>query len=146
MDKWYSNFGDFLAERDLFNKPERIWNADKTGFQMGSKAGYIIEQSKKKFPTQVPHMSGSSTKARLTVMFSASASGSMMPSFYVSPEPPPKGVSFELLITRWICSIYRERMDGLCNILEILGSLRKAHSYRKICFIVDRLCWIAHQS
>ncbi|KAH3711978.1 hypothetical protein DPMN_071655 [Dreissena polymorpha] len=63
MDKWDSNFRDFLAERDLLNKPEKIWNADETGFQMGSKAGYVIGPSEEKFPTQVPHMSGSSTKA-----------------------------------------------------------------------------------
>lgn len=59
---------------------------------MGSKAGYILGRSKVKFPAQVPHMSSSSTKARLTVMFTASASGSMMPPFYVYPAPAPTGV------------------------------------------------------
>ncbi|WAQ95791.1 hypothetical protein MAR_028481, partial [Mya arenaria] len=29
FDKWYSNFRDFLAEKDLLNKPERIWNVDE---------------------------------------------------------------------------------------------------------------------
>ncbi|KAJ8304426.1 hypothetical protein KUTeg_018009 [Tegillarca granosa] len=38
-------------------------------------------------------MSGSSTKLRLTVMFAASASGSIMPPFYVYPAPPPTGVN-----------------------------------------------------
>ena len=64
IDKWYSGFRDFLAAKDLLNKPERIWNADETGFQMGSKAGTVIGPSRETFPTQVPHMSGSSTKSR----------------------------------------------------------------------------------
>ncbi|KAJ8299453.1 hypothetical protein KUTeg_023513 [Tegillarca granosa] len=93
IDKWFSGFRDFLAEKDLLDKPERIWNADETGFQMGSKPGYVIGPSRETFPTQVPHMSGSSTKSRLTVMFAASASGSIMPPFYVYPAPPPTGVN-----------------------------------------------------
>ncbi|KAJ8299458.1 hypothetical protein KUTeg_023518 [Tegillarca granosa] len=49
IDKWFSGFRDFLAEKDLLDKPERIWNADETGFQMGSKAGYVIGPSRETY-------------------------------------------------------------------------------------------------
>lgn len=42
LDNWYSSFRNFLMEKDLLDKPDRIWNADETGFQMGSKAGKVI--------------------------------------------------------------------------------------------------------
>jgi len=93
LDDWYSSYRYFVNEKDLLNKPERIWNADESRFNLGSIAGKVIGPSRGTFPSQIPHLAGSSSKARLTVMFCASASGSIMSPFYVYPKPPPKGVN-----------------------------------------------------
>ncbi|KAH3834059.1 hypothetical protein DPMN_107377 [Dreissena polymorpha] len=122
LDMWYSSFRDFLAEKGFLDQPERIWN------QMGSRAGYVIGPSREKSQTQVPlHMSESSTKARLTVMFSASASGSMMPPVYVYPDPPPKG----LYPLNWICGLYRMGMDELKCIHAIPLAFFYTYCYTK---------------
>jgi hypothetical protein len=91
LDDWYRTCTKFLVEKDLMNKPEQIWNADESGYSLGSKTGSVIGPSRTSFPTQVPHLAGSSSKARLTVMFCASASGSIMPPFNVYPKP--KGIN-----------------------------------------------------
>ena len=91
MDKWYHNFREFVTAKGLLEKPERIWNADECGFAMGSKAGKVIGPVKCSDSFQVPHVTGSSSKARLTVMFCGSAGGQMMPPFLVYPSPKPAG-------------------------------------------------------
>ena len=90
-NKWFSIYRDFLLEKDLLDKPERIWNADECGFTMGSKAGKVIGPVQRKGSFQVPHVTGSSNKERLTTMFSASAAGIIMPPFLVYPRPKPTG-------------------------------------------------------
>ena len=42
MDKWFSNYREFLSSRDLLDKGHRVWNIDETGFTMGSKPGKVI--------------------------------------------------------------------------------------------------------
>ena len=83
LERWYIGFRNFLTTEELLDKPERIWNADETGFNMGSKTGKVIGPSKAKTPSQVPHCTGGSSKDRLTVMFSCNADGQMMPPFMV---------------------------------------------------------------
>jgi hypothetical protein len=90
-DKWYSSFREFLSLKGLIDKPTRIWNADETGFSMGSTSGKVIGPTRAEHPTQVPHLSGGHSKQRLTVMFCGSADGTMMPPFFVYPEPKPRG-------------------------------------------------------
>jgi len=87
-DQWYSKFRDFLIKKDLIEKPTRIWNADETGFSMGSILGKVIGPTRK---GQVPHISGGHSKQRYTVMFCGAADGKMMPPFFIYPEPRPKG-------------------------------------------------------
>ncbi|XP_056003489.1 uncharacterized protein LOC130049641 [Ostrea edulis] len=87
-DKWYSKFKSFLIEKELVDKPGQIWNADETGFSVGSVAGKVIGPAKK---GQVPHLSGGHSKQRFTVMFCGAADGRMIPPFIVFPEPKPKG-------------------------------------------------------
>ena len=90
MDRWFSNYREFLISKDLLDKPERIWNADECGFSMGSKAGKVIGPvgSQSAAP---PHVTGSNSKERLTGMFCCNADGTFMPPFLVYPSPAPKG-------------------------------------------------------
>ena len=91
MDSWYGTLRDFLIVQDLIDKPSRIWNADETGFSMASTAGKVIGPARSKVSSHVPHVSGGSSKQRLTVMFCGSADGRIMPPFMVYPEPCPRG-------------------------------------------------------
>lgn len=90
-DKWYASFKNFLLSKGLIDKPNRIWNADETGFSMGSVSGKVIGPIRESHPSQVPHLSGGNSKQRLTVMFCGSADGTMMPPYLVYPEPKPRG-------------------------------------------------------
>ena len=92
MDSWYGTFRDFLISHGLIDKPSRIWNADETAsFSMASNAGKVIGPARSKTSSHVPHVSGGSSKQRLTVMFCGSADGRMIPPFMVYPEPRPRG-------------------------------------------------------
>lgn len=90
VDKWFCQYRDFVLKLGLDNKPKRIFNADETGFSLGSKAGKVIGPLKEK-AAQVPHVTGGQSKQRLTVMFCGSANGDMLPPFMVYPPPPPRG-------------------------------------------------------
>ena len=85
-DKWYTNFRDFLISIRCLDKPSRIWNCDETGFSMGSNKAKVIGPSNR--DSQVPHITGG--KQRLTVMYCGSASGQMIPPYFVYPEPKPR--------------------------------------------------------
>lgn len=65
-------FQEFLSERNLLDKPHKIYNADGTGFTMGSKAGVVVGATRQIYTDDVPHLSGGSTKQRKTVMYCAS--------------------------------------------------------------------------
>lgn len=88
IDKWYSNFRDFLVSKKLLDQPAQLWNADETGFSMASKATRVIGPARGS-KTHVPHVTAG--KERLTVMFVGSAAGKMMPPFIIYPEPKPRG-------------------------------------------------------
>lgn len=87
LDVWYNRFRDFLVAKELINSPGRIWNCDEAGFNMGANKCKVIGPSRRDLA--VPHIT--SGKQRLTVMFCGSASGQMIPPFFVYPEPKPKG-------------------------------------------------------
>lgn len=42
IDTWYNSFRDFLCSKDLIDKPNRIWNADETGFNMSNNKCKVI--------------------------------------------------------------------------------------------------------
>ena len=79
-----------MSERHLMDKAHRVWNADETGFSMGSKAGKVVGPAKTVYKPDVPHITGGSTKQSFTVMYCASADGQLMPPFFVYQAPPPK--------------------------------------------------------
>ena len=85
VDNWYCDFRDFLTAKGLIDKPGQIWNADETGFTMGSKAGKVIGPSNRAAP--VPHVT--SSKDRLTAMFCGNAEGKMIPPFLIYPGARP---------------------------------------------------------
>lgn len=87
-DRWYSDFKTFLISKDLLDKPSRIWNADESGFNMGSNKSKVIGPARST-KSHVPHVTAG--KQRLTVMYCGNASGQMMPPFFVYPEPKPRG-------------------------------------------------------
>ena len=91
IDNWQSGFLNILISKDILGKPSQIWNADESGFCMGSKGGKVIGPIKDKMSYQVAHVTGSSSKDRLTALFYGCADGRMMPQFLVYQSPKPKG-------------------------------------------------------
>lgn len=90
-DRWYNKFRDYLKSIGLLEKPSRIYNADESGFSLGSVAGRVIGPSRTSSNiSQIPHVSGCS-KQRFTVMYCAAADGAMIPPFIIFPEPKPRG-------------------------------------------------------
>lgn len=88
IDHWYSTYRDFVVSKGLIDSPKRIWNADETGFSMGSTAGKVIGPIRQ---GNVPHITGGHSKQRYSVMFCGSAGGEIMPPFFIYPEPKPRG-------------------------------------------------------
>lgn len=89
VDKWFDQYTAFLSEQDMLDTPHRIFNADETGFTMGSKAGSVIGPCRQRYSGDIPHLSGGSIKQRLTVMYCANAEGAVLPPFCVYPGPKP---------------------------------------------------------
>jgi hypothetical protein len=115
-DKWYSSFRDFLICKNIIDKPSRIWNADETGFNMGSNKSKVIEPAR---VARVPHVTAG--KQRLTVMYCGSASGQMMPPFLCTH-------SLHLELITPLLVLHTQRKDGWMlkpsqNSLNILTSL-----------------------
>lgn len=95
VDGWFHNYRMFMSDNHLMDKPERVYNADETGFTMGSKSGEVIGPAKKVQKEPVPHVSGGRSKERVTVMYCANAEGSILPPFFVFARPKP--TSYDLL-------------------------------------------------
>ncbi|XP_038046939.1 uncharacterized protein LOC119721120 [Patiria miniata] len=89
LDRWFDSYYQFVSSLNLLDKPHRIWNADETGFQMGSKSGHVIGPTTSEYTGSLPHLTGGSTKQRLTVMYCGNAEGELMPPFFVFPKPRP---------------------------------------------------------
>ncbi|WAR12712.1 hypothetical protein MAR_026892, partial [Mya arenaria] len=86
IDEWYSKYRNFLISIDCLDKPSHIWNADESGFNMGSASVKVIGPTRRDLA--VPHITAG--KQRLTVMYCGRATGEMMPPFFVFPEPNPR--------------------------------------------------------
>lgn len=118
MDKWFTDYRAFLSKRDLLDKGHRIWNIDETGFTMGSKPGKVIGPVKSVAPVDCPNVSGGSSKERSIVLYSANAEGSMMPPFFVYPEPKPRSYNPMIGAQRGSTVVYTKKgwmnSDALC--------------------------------
>ncbi|XP_062605485.1 uncharacterized protein LOC134267284 [Saccostrea cucullata] len=95
IDEWFDKYKIFMSDNHLLDKPERVYNADETGFTMGSKSGQVIGPAKKVNAAPVPHVSGGRSKERVTVMYCANAEGTIIPPFFVFSKPKP--ASYDLL-------------------------------------------------
>jgi hypothetical protein len=95
IDDWFCKYRIFISDKELLDKPERIYNADETGFTMGSKSGNVIGPTKRIHAGPVPHVSGGKSKERVTVMYCANAAGNVLPPFFVFAKPKP--VSYDNL-------------------------------------------------
>ena len=76
MDNWYRGFRDFLSSLNLLNSPR--YKATKV-------IGPLTA-------TSVPHVTGGSSKERLTAMFCANAEGKIMPPFLFIRDPDHRAV------------------------------------------------------
>jgi len=61
IDSWYSTYRDFVIMLSLIDKPNRIYNADESGFSLRSKPGKVIGPNRNKVP-QVSHVTGAAPK------------------------------------------------------------------------------------
>lgn len=82
MDDWFNSYNIFMSDNHLLDKPERVYNADETGFTMGSKSGQVIGPAKRIHKDSVPHVTGGRSKGRVTVMYCANAEGTIIPPFF----------------------------------------------------------------
>ncbi|XP_038063178.1 uncharacterized protein LOC119733886 [Patiria miniata] len=89
LDEWFSKYKRFMSYRNLLDQPHRIWNADETGFTMGSKTTKVMAPEMSSHP--IPQLSGGSLKNRFTVMYCANAEGAMIPPFIIFPNKKPTG-------------------------------------------------------
>ena len=124
---------------DLLDKPDRIWNADECGFAMGSKAGKVIGPVNCPRTFQIPHVSGSGSKERLTAMYCANAAGQMMPVFLVYPRPAPAGCNpLNGALPGTIVEYTKKGwMDAVTFCKFILHVDRHAGAARPIALIID---------
>lgn len=42
LEKWYTDFEQFLLCNNIHNKPDRIWNCDESGFPLCPKSGKVL--------------------------------------------------------------------------------------------------------
>lgn len=139
MDKWFTDYRAFLSKRDLLDKGHRIWNIDETGFTMGSKPEKVIGPVKSVAPDDCPHVSGGSSKERLIVLYSANAEGSMMPPFFVYPEPKPRSYNPMKGAQRGSTFVYTKKglmnSDAFCAFLDHFD--KYAGQERPVVLLID---------
>jgi hypothetical protein len=121
VDTWFDQYRTFLSGKHMLDTPHLIWNADESGFTMGSKPGSVIGPSRQSNPEPVPHLSGGSTKQRLTVMFCGNAEAQMMPPFFVYPQPKPTAYDPMLGSARGSTVVYTNK--GWMNAANFSDSL-----------------------
>jgi hypothetical protein len=126
VDLWFEEFAAFLSSKHLLDKPQRIWNADESGFSMGSKPGSVIGPNRASNPEPIPHLSGGATKQRLTVMYCGSAEGQMMPPFFVYPQPVPTAYNPMLGSKRGSTVVYTKK--GWMNAVNFHRFLEHFHA------------------
>ena len=81
LEEWFRDFEEFLKSNDLLNIPDRIWNADESGFPLQHKSGKVLAPRGSKTVYSVT----SSNKQQLTTLACINASGSAIPPMHVFP-------------------------------------------------------------
>lgn len=138
LDEWFDKYKKFVSQLHLLDQPQRIYNADESGFSMGSKPSSVIGPTKKNCPSNPPHLCGQ-TKKRLTGMFCANAEGDVIPPFLVYPQPKP--TAYDPLIGSRKGTVIEYTEKGWMNsktFLEFLKHFNKyACSERPVILLVD---------
>ena len=81
LDKWYKEFEEFTKFHNLQENPQRIWNADESGFPLCPKTSRVIALKNQR------HVYGvtSDTKTQITTLVAANAAGNVIPPMHVFP-------------------------------------------------------------
>ncbi len=82
VDKWFSEYQEFLLKKDLMDKLGQIWNCDETGFDLNGRVGKVIGPSKQK---EAPYQVVSRNRERITMLPCFNASGQWMPPYFIFP-------------------------------------------------------------
>ena len=80
MNKWYTDYEQFLLVHNLIDKPHNIWNCDESGFSFCPKSGKVLAPYGTK---TVYHVS--SGKGQITTLVCISAAGGIIPPMHVFP-------------------------------------------------------------
>lgn len=81
VDQWFIDFEQFLRDHNLFNKPDRIWNADESGFPLQHKSGRVLAPR----GTKTIYSVTSSSKQQITTLACINAAGNVIPPTHVFP-------------------------------------------------------------
>ncbi|CAB3996954.1 tigger transposable element-derived 6-like [Paramuricea clavata] len=82
VDKWFSEYQEFLLKKNLIHQPGQIWNCDETGFDLNGRVGKVIGPSKQK---EAPYQVMSGNMKRITMLPCFNASGQWMPPYFIFP-------------------------------------------------------------
>ncbi len=78
VDEWFANFGKFVEEVGVSDRPGQIWNCDETGFDLQGRAGKVLGPSNTK---EQPFRVITGTKEHITVLPCFNASGQCIPPY-----------------------------------------------------------------
>ena len=81
LDKWFADYSEFVHQHGLQDKPQRIWNADESGFPLCPKTSRVLCMRNKKHVYSVH----SDSKCQITTLVAASAAGSVIPPMHIFP-------------------------------------------------------------
>ncbi|CAB3988957.1 tigger transposable element-derived 6 [Paramuricea clavata] len=82
VDKWFSEYQEFLLKKDLMDQPGQIWNCDETEFDLNGCVGKVIGPSKQK---EAPYHVMSGNRECITMLLCFNASGQWMPPYFIFP-------------------------------------------------------------
>ena len=140
LDEWFDKYYKFVSGLHLLDQPSRIYNADESGFSMGSKPSSVIGPTKVNCPRNPPHLCGQ-TKKRLTGMFCANAEGSVIPPFLIYPKPRP--TAYDPLIGTRKGTVIEYTEKGWMNNDSFLEFLKHFDKYacpeRPVILLIDNV-------
>ena len=100
--RWFADFEEYLRDNNalsILEEPQRVFNADESGFSLGGKQGDMVLAERGQSHVQVYK---NSAKGQVTVMVATSANGDFVPPHILLPGIPdevdlegkPKGAYF----------------------------------------------------
>ncbi|XP_063954148.1 uncharacterized protein LOC129283361 [Lytechinus pictus] len=113
IDKWFKELEDYLGEnnaRSILEEPNRLFNADESGFPLGGRASDRVLSLKGE---RVIQQFKNAEKGQVTVLVTACASGSFLPPMIVLPgrhgdgsayQGAPRGAFFARTKNGWMDS------------------------------------------